>query len=390
VTVAEDVRRSDVTAAGTARPRILVIGSGWRFLSGISFHTCHLSNALAARFEVAVILMRSLLPARLYPGRARVGAAITAARYDDAVRVHDGVDWWGRGLFTALRLIREQRPDVVVMQWWTGTVVHSYLILAAYARRRGASVTLEMHEMLDTGEASMPLVCRYVDYMFPKLLSRVDRLVVHSEQDVRAVRERHGDDIPVDVVTLGPLTHLPRSERTPRPQGVTRLLSFGVIRPYKGLEHLIEAFDALTPEEAERFTLTIVGETWEGWDVPAEMIAASPHRDRITFVNRYVTDEEMSRHFAEADVMVLPYLRSSGSGPLVQAMVDGLPVIVSDIESLRHSADSYTGAYFVPPADAGALRDAMFAVEPLVGVAHEDPTSWDAAIAYYERLAGTP
>ena len=67
---------------------------------------------------------------------------------------------------------------------------------------------------------------------------------------------------------------------------------FGLIRPYKGLEDLIKAFDALSATEAESFTLTVVGETWEGWELPAELIAASPYRDRINFVNRYVTDSE--------------------------------------------------------------------------------------------------
>ena len=72
----------------------------------------------------------------------------------------------------------------------------------------------------------------------------------------------------------------------------------------------VEAFSALGPE----YRLTIVGETWEGWTMPAELIAASPVADRIAFVNRYVADAEVDRYFAEADMVVLPYRRSSASG----------------------------------------------------------------------------
>ena len=66
-----------------------------------------------------------------------------------------------------------------------------------------------------------------------------------------------------------------------------------MIRPFKGLEHLVEAFEAIPESEIAGYWLTVVGETWEGWTLPAERIAASPRRDRITFVNRYVSDAEL-------------------------------------------------------------------------------------------------
>jgi glycosyltransferase involved in cell wall biosynthesis len=69
----------------------------------------------------------------------------------------------------------------------------------------------------------------------------------------------------------------------------------------------------------------VVGETWEGWTLPGEQIARSPRRDRITFVNRYVSDEELDGYLRGADAVVLPYLRSSLSGPLHVAMGYGLP-----------------------------------------------------------------
>ena len=67
-----------MTAAQDARPqrRIAVIGSGTHFLSGISVYTGRLANILAERDLLSVVTMRRLLPARLYPGRTRVGARL--------------------------------------------------------------------------------------------------------------------------------------------------------------------------------------------------------------------------------------------------------------------------------------------------------------------------
>ena len=68
------------------------------------------------------------------------------------------------------------------------------------------------------------------------------------------------------------------------------------------------------------YWLTVVGETWEGYTLPAERIAASRHGARITFVNRYVHDADPDAYLRGADAVMLPYRRSSLSGPLHVAM----------------------------------------------------------------------
>ena len=89
------------------------------------------------------------------------------------------------------------------------------------------------------------------------------------------------------------------------PEDMCNILFFGTIRPYKGLEDLVQAFELLASED-ENCWLTVVGETWEDWTQPIEMIKASKYRDRITFVNHYVSDAEVSRWFAGADMVSLP------------------------------------------------------------------------------------
>ena len=105
----------------------------------------------------------------------------------------------------------------------------------------------------------------------------------------------------------------------------------------------------------ERYELTIVGETWEGHTEPAELIARSRHRERIRFVNRYVTDAEVLEAFAHADVAVLPYHRSSASGPLQIAMANGLPLVTTAVGGLIEATAGYEGAILVEPRDPQAL-----------------------------------
>jgi len=315
------------------RPRVCVVGSGTRFLSGISYYTWRLANAFAGSNQVSVILMRRLLPARLYPGRARVGQRLTSLAYDPAVRVFDGVDWyWIPSIVRALAFLWRHRPDFVTFQWWSGTVLHSYLALALVTRLYGGRVVVEFHELLDTGELKLPFARAYVAWLAPLLMRLAGGFVVHSEFDRQALERKYAvGRRPVSVIRHGPYDHYERpAARPPRreaPPTTCNLLFFGVIRPFKGLEDLIQAFDSIPASEIGGYWLTVIGETWEGWTLPAEMIARSRYRDRITFVNRYVPDEDVAAFFSGADVVVLPYHRSSASGPLHVAMSHGLPAV---------------------------------------------------------------
>ena len=384
--------------------RVVVIGSGWRFASGISHYTYRLSCALADEYPVGTLLMRRLVPRRFYPGRNRVGARVVSAAYPARIPVYDGVDWyWGPSLSRALRYLDQQRPTVVVLEWWSGAVLHTYLRLARYAARHGASVILEWHEGQDTGEAEVPGAHRYVQSLMPRLLSSVDAHVVHSDFDLRAIKAAFAlGDAPVRVIPHGPYDHLIGPEVTqkarPAPHGRQaapgadgapfRLLYLGVVRPFKGVEDLVTAFSGLGRDQAARFRLCVVGETWEGWTAPAEAIARSPHSDLIERVDRYVTDAEVAAFFGQADAVVLPYHRSSSSGPLHIAMSAGLPVVTTAVGGLVEAVERYPGAILVPPRDPAALRQALLRLLAWRGQRYPDPHSWTRTAAEYRALIG--
>jgi glycosyltransferase involved in cell wall biosynthesis len=394
-----------MTTQTSARPeartaaRVMVIGSGWHMTSGISHYTYLLSSALATRHQVSVLLMRRLVPKAAYPGASRVGADVTEAAYPEQVPVYDGVDWfWGRSMRGALEFIDRQRPEVVILQWWTGAVLHSYLRLAGYAAGRGARVIVEWHESQDVGEAGLPGTRRYVASLMPWLLAWSAGHVVHSGHDLRAITSAYPLGMaPVRIVRLGPFDHLARPLPTvPEPQQGSepmRLLYLGLVRPYKGVEDLVEAFSGLDRSAAERFRLTIVGETWEGWTAPAEAIARSRHMDLIERVDRYVKDAELSAYFANADAVVLPYHRSSASGPLQIAMSAGLPVVVTSVGGLVEAVRDYPGALLVPPRDPQALRGALLELPALRGRRYRDPHSWettaDEFTALFDEIRGS-
>jgi glycosyltransferase involved in cell wall biosynthesis len=374
------------------KERLVVVGSGLHFASGISHYSYLLTSTLASEYDAGALLMRRLVPKCLYPGRNHVGAAVAGSVvYPPEVSVYDGVDWyWGRSMTGALRYLDEQRPTVVIFEWWTGAVLHTYLRLARHAAHLGARIILEWHEGQDVGEAAMPIAHRYVRTLMPRLLSLADAHVVHSNFDLQTIPDAYslGNAI-VRVISHGPYHHVVASAAAcadVSEDSPFRLLYFGVIRPYKGVEDLVKAFSMLDREQASQFRLSVVGETWEGCTGPDQAIARSPHADLIERVDRYVSDEDLAEYVAHADAIVLPYHRSSLSGPLFIAMTAGLPTVVTAVGGLVQVVEDYAGAVLVPPQDPAALRDALLKLPARRGERYPNPRSWQQTLREYRAL----
>ena len=394
------VRRLTVTSRdfGNGNPsQVVVVGAGTRFLSAMSYYTIRLANALSGRFVVVAIPMRQLLPTFMYPGRSRVGSIATRLEYDPAVDVLDGIDWyWGPSLLRDLNTLRKKRPEVVIFEWWTGTVLHSYLAIALMAKFWGAAIIVEFHEVLDTSEERIPIArawVRALGWLFFRLASG---FVIHSDADRVPLEERYRlRGRPCELIPHGPFDHHVsklssdgplREVYREAPRETLNLLYFGIIRPYKGVADLIEAFGLLDDDEVEHYWLTIVGEIWEGWDLLAQQIEFNCHQKRITLVNRFVDDDEVAAYFAGADAVVLPYHRSSASGPAHVAMSSGLPLVVTSVGGLPAAVAEYEGAILVPPHDAMALRDAIQQLPKLCGRTYKDPHSWDRTVTSFAEL----
>jgi len=216
----------------------------------------------------------------------------------------------------------------------------------------------------------------------------VDAVVTHSEYGRRQLIEGVGlEPAKVHVIHHGAfehLTRLPREEPLPAELGdVTGpvVLFFGLMRPYKGIESLLEAWRGVHGAE-----LWIVGRPRMPLD---ELIAHAP--DRTRFVPRFVADAELPAFFRRADVVVLPYSRTERldfSGVLATALAFGKPVVLSDVGGFAEVAAT-GAARLVPPDDPEALRAALGSLlqdagarERLAagaGAAAAGPYSWDEA-----------
>lgn len=279
----------------SSRPSICVVGPSTRFTSGISYYTLRLSNALSDIADVSVVYFRNLLPRRMFPGWKHVGGQVAELRLNDGIPAFDGLDYnnpltWAR----AVSFIQRMRPEVVIQQWWTSSVAHMQLIVLLAARSAGAKVVVEFHEVVNPlEEAILPI--RAYSRITGRLLSRLaDGYITHSNSDKDLVVEHY--NLPPSRVHViphglydqyGPALDRKNSKKS---LGIEPdefvILSFGLIRPYKGVDLLLDAFESLPPKMLERTRLLIVGELWEGGGEIRERIEKSRVRERINLVAR--------------------------------------------------------------------------------------------------------
>lgn len=207
------------------------------------------------------------------------------------------------------------------------------------------------------------------------LYGSVTRLIVHAERTRdELVRLFAVEPRKIDVVPHGSYDFLFPAGRIPREAARARLglpatrpivLFFGLIRRYKGLEYLAEAFARIERELPDAM-LAVVGDVFrgdaEGHAHYSRLLSDLARRPNVHRIAGYVSLESMSLHLSAADVVVLPYLQTSQSGVLLAAFAAGRPVVVTDTGGLSETVTDGSTGLVVPARDPEALAGAILRI----------------------------
>jgi glycosyltransferase involved in cell wall biosynthesis len=230
-----------------------------------------------------------------------------------------------------------------------------------------------------------------------RVFGAMDAVVAHSEHGAARLRDEVGlDPARVRVIPHGAFDYLTRlPEEMPLPAELAGaegpvVLSFGLLRPYKGIESLLEAFRRL--EGAE---LWIVGNPRMDVGPLRQLAEAAP--GRVRFVTRFVEDAEIPAIFRRADLVVLPYLDAEHSGVLYTGLAFGKPLVVSAVGGFPEVAAAGV-ARLVPAGDVEALAAALAELTGEAGARAElaaaarraaaGPFSWEEAARRTIELYG--
>jgi glycosyltransferase involved in cell wall biosynthesis len=192
-----------------------------------------------------------------------------------------------------------------------------------------------------------------------RLLGKLDAVIVHSEDGARRLREELGAPPErVHVIPHGAFDYLtelpderPLGDELAAVEGPV-VLFFGLLRSYKGLDVLIDAFKGI--DDAE---LWIVGLP----HIPLSELESRARRAgaRVRFVPRFVGDDEIPALFRRADIVALPYREIDQSGVLQTALAFGRPLVLSRVGGFTEVGEDHAAARLVEPGDVDDLHQAL-------------------------------
>ncbi len=229
-----------------------------------------------------------------------------------------------------------------------------------WVQRRGTKLVLTVHDLMPHDTADEHKAA------FERLYRRMDALICHSEHIKARLTSEFGiAEERIAVIPHGPFFYdLPATTEQQSsatfgvPSGHSTVLWQGIIFPYKGLDLLLEAWQAVEQANSAAH-LVVVG---TGDPVLLANLRQQVHRlglQRLTLDLRFVSTEELVAAYRAAEIVVYPYRAITTSGALATGLALGKAIVASDLPVFREILTSGENALLVSPGDKVQLAAAI-------------------------------
>ena len=321
--------------------KIAILSCFYPYRGGISQFNACLYGELSKTHIVKAFNFKRQYPEFLFPGKTQYVTKDDEAVPVESVSLLDTANPFS--YVSTYRQIRAWEPDVLIVRYWMSYFAPSLGYITRRMRKHCKVISI-----LDN---VVPHEQRFFDTPLTKyFLSGSDGSVTLCEavsKDLLRLRP----DAEFRVIQHPLYSHF--GERIPREEASrklgldpkrTTILFFGLIRLYKGLDILLEAFEKL-PED---YQLIIAGEPYGSFDRYQKIIDRIAKPERIHMSLKYIKDSEVSVFFSAADIAVLPYRSATQSGISSVAYHFEVPMIVTDVGGLKETVGD-TGTGIVAP-----------------------------------------
>ena len=328
--------------------RIALLSCFYPFRGGISQFNASLYLELGKSHTVKASNFTRQYPEFLFPGKTQY-----VTKDDDAVPIESDALLDTANPFTygrTYRAIRDWEPDLVIISYWMSYFAPSLGYIARRLRKRCKVISI-LHNVV-------PHEPRFFDapltrYFLSGCTGNVT-LCDEVAEDLKRLSPKA-----LNITLFHPIYgHF--GEKMPREEaekalglkpGMRNLLFFGLIRDYKGLDILLDAFGKLD----SGYQLIVAGEPYGSFVKYRNIIDRSPAKDRIRLFTRYIKDSEVKVFFSASDLAVLPYRSATQSGISAIAYHFEVPMVVTDVGGLRQSIGDCGTGLVAPKADADCV-----------------------------------
>jgi len=312
--------------------KIAILSCFYPYRGGIAQFNANLYKELGKFHDVKAFNFKRQYPEILFPGKTQYIQEGDPAVEIDSTPVLDTANPFS--YITTSRKIRRWEPDLLLMRYWMPWFA---LSLGYVARNQ-----LKKTKVISVLDNVIPHERRFLDSSFTRyFLGAGDGFIVLSEAvgkdllslkpDARYVCVPH----PVYDHFGAKGEREEAVERLGLEAGKRNLLFFGLIRDYKGLDILIDAFSMLD----DRYQLVIAGEPYGSFEQYQKKIDALTGKNRVKLFTRYIPDSEVPLFFSACDVCVLPYKTATQSGISAISYHYDVPMITTGAGGLRETVE---------------------------------------------------
>lgn len=335
--------------------KITILGPAHPYRGGLASIMQIMARTFAKRGHAVDIRTFTLqYPSLLFPGTKQT--VDTPPPADLVIRRCVNTMW----PFNWLRIghqLRRESPDIILMKYWTPFMAPCFGTIARIARRNKHTKVLCQIDNVEPHEHHI------TDRLFNRYYLRsVDGFIYMSEQVHRELT----------AYTSVPALFSPHplfenfGERVDRNEACIRLglnpdehyaLFFGLIRDYKGLDLLLDAWASLKKENGfENRKLLVAGEFYTSKEPYMKQIADFGLENDVLFHARFIPDDEVRYYFSATDCVVQPYKSATQSGVTQIAYQFCTPMIVTDVGGLGEIVPNNRVGYVCPPTIEGVAE----------------------------------
>ena len=308
--------------------KISLFSAFYPFRGGIAQFNERLVEELDRHHEVDVFTFKQQYPNWLFPGTSQFVKEGNSKWQDRASRIVSTFN--PLSYIIGASKIKKAKPQIFIANYWM-TIFAPFLSVFSARLKKSSKRILLVHNL-------QPHEPRFFDALLNRfVLKRFDGVVVLSEQVKEQVLHCK-KDAKVKVLYHPWYDHFDsKIEKSSArlqlgiPEESKVLLFFGLIREYKGLDCLLEAFEQLDSS----FHLIIAGEFYGKRDVYDRWLNSPLLNERIHLADHFVPDENVHTYFSASDLCVLPYRSATQSGVTATAFHFGIPCLVTDVGGLQ-------------------------------------------------------
>ena len=303
-------------------------------LIGISEHVVGRSAELKKYVNFEIISFKSLYPRFLHPAKKTM---TPEWRFEDSdidyfyiIKYYDPLSWIYAGL--------KARGKIFHFHYWNSFLYFFYLPIVIIGKLRKRKILFEIHN-IETHEKN-----RLDKFVLDWIVDVSDAIVVHTKEMKRILQSRYPEAsnkvfvIPPGVYNFYGVPidkKLARKKLGLKPEDKV-VLFFGNIRPYKGLELLVDALEILIKKNGKDYILLVAGRDWGLWESIEKSIYEKGLQEYVKAFPSYIPKEDVKYFFSAADVIVLPYLQFSSQSAVVLVSLNfGLPFLAPDFECFK-------------------------------------------------------